>query len=150
MEFHQECPIYPTLLHPQEQACPLHGVGLAIKERHTPKAATLYDRTLILKCTDNLHCDTFWCWNVPHYSIKTLHIAAHNFQFIKKQPINMLNSKLSVLIKYPLHKPVFELMELQWAFAPLQTRSCSAARCHRYLLWAQKQKDICNREKANP
>lgn len=31
----------------------------------------------------------------------------------------MLNSKLNVLIKYPLHKPVFELMELQWASAPL-------------------------------
>lgn len=83
---------------------------------------------------------TFSDFDVSHYSIKTLNTAARNFQFIKKQPINMLNSKLNVLIIYPLHKPIFELMELQWAFAPQKTRSCSAARYHRYLLRAQETK----------
>lgn len=38
----------------------------------------------------------------------------------------MLNPKLNVLIKYPLHKPIFDLMELQWAFVPQQIRSCFA------------------------
>lgn len=70
----------------------------------------------------NLHCDIFWLQSVSHYNIKTLNIAVGNFQFLKKQPITILNSKLKVLITYPLHKPIFELMELQWVFTPQWTR----------------------------